>query len=177
MNGLEISERPDWFVSSRKPASMRRNVVKAMSISASSHGQRSIKEFCLPPLSRSEKEKFQLYITMHYYATESSVQRVEDVHLQEAIRVPRPSKNMIPNRKKLAGELLNKCYNLLKANVDIRMEGAHLCLVTDGWSNIKNDPVINYIATSPTVCFSSSQYLLDSKVTAPIGSRWTSRAY
>ena len=114
---------------------------------------------------------------MHYYATESSVQRVEDVHLQEAIRVPRPRKNMIPNRKKLAGELLNKCYNLLKANVDIRMEGAHLCLVTDGWSNIKNDPVINYIATSPTVCYSSSQYLLDSKVTAPIGSRWTSRAY
>ena len=64
----------------------------------------------------------------------------------------RPNENIIPNRKKLAGELLNKCYDRLKANVDIRMIGAHLCLVTDGWSNNRNDPIINYIATSPTVC-------------------------
>ena len=71
MNGLEISERPNWS-SNKELESMRCNVVKAMSISASSHGQRSIKEFGLPSLSRSEKEKFQLHIVMHYYATGSS---------------------------------------------------------------------------------------------------------
>jgi Protein of unknown function (DUF 659) len=31
------------------------------------------------------------------------------------------------------------------------MKGSTCCLTTDGWSNVKNDPVVNYMAVSP-VC-------------------------
>ena len=88
-------------------------------------------------------------MAMHFYATGASFQRIEDCHLESDVAVLRPDPNLLPNRKKLASVLLNKCYTDIKGRVDDRLAKAVICITTDGWTNIKNDPVVNYMATSP----------------------------
>ena len=47
------------------------------------------------------------------------------------------------------GSLLEKCFNNAKSKVEDQTKGAHFCLISDGWSNIKNNTVVNYMAISP----------------------------
>jgi hypothetical protein len=44
-------------------------------------------EFALPVVLRREKFRFQQHIYMHFYAEGTSFQRVEDVHLMQAVRI------------------------------------------------------------------------------------------
>jgi hypothetical protein len=86
---------------------------------------------------------------MHYYATGSSFQRVEDVHLIVAIKTLHPDDGLLPNRRQLATSLLDVCHEDVKTKVAKGMIGATSCLINDGWSNVNNDAIINYMAVSP----------------------------
>jgi hypothetical protein len=86
---------------------------------------------------------------MHYYAIGSSFQRVEDVHLIAAIKTLHPNDGLLPNRRQLATSLLDACHKDVKTKVAKGMIGATSCLISDGWSNINNDAIINYMAASP----------------------------
>ena len=88
-------------------------------------------------------------MVMHLYATGASFQRIEDCHLESAVAVPRPDPNLFPNRNKLAYVLLDKFYTDIKGRVDDRLAKAVVCITTDGWTNIKNNTVVNYMVTSP----------------------------
>jgi hypothetical protein len=86
---------------------------------------------------------------MQYYTTGSSFQRVEDVHLIAAIKTLRPDDGLLPNRRQLATSLLDACHEDVKTKVAKGMIGATSCLIGDGWSNVNNDAIINYMVTSP----------------------------
>ena len=157
MSVLEISERPDWFVSNknRRPCgttllrpcrSLRHLMVSGPSTSFAYLRYRDPRRRRRRRSSRSISPRTTTPQGRLFSALRMFI-------FKKLFACCNPNKNIIPNRKKIAGELLNKCCYRLNANVDIRMKGAHLCLVTDGWSNIKKDPIINYIATSPTGCF------------------------
>jgi hypothetical protein len=88
-------------------------------------------------------------MALHYFATSTSFQWIEDVHLKEAIKILRPDDGLLPNRKQLATTLLDQCHQELKTKVDQHMKNATACLTTDGWSNINNEAVVNYMAVSP----------------------------
>ncbi|KAH6569979.1 hypothetical protein BASA60_008002 [Batrachochytrium salamandrivorans] len=90
---------------------------------------------------------------MHYYATGTSFQRIEDLHLKNAIKLLRPNDNLLPNKRQLSSTLLNECHQEVVAKVDTRMKSSTCCLTTDGWSNINDDPVVNYMAVSPEFSF------------------------
>jgi hypothetical protein len=107
-----------------------------------------IKEFAIPVVSKEQKVQFQKHIAMHYYATGSSFQRVENVHLIAAIKTLRPDDGLLPNRRQLATSLLDACHKDVKTKVAKGMIGATSCLISDGWSNINNDAIINYMAAS-----------------------------
>ncbi|KAH6569974.1 hypothetical protein BASA60_007997 [Batrachochytrium salamandrivorans] len=68
-------------------------------------------------------------------------QRIEDLHLKNAIKLLRPNDNLLPNKKQLSSTLLNECHQEVVAKVDTRMKSSTCCLTTDGWSNINDDPV------------------------------------
>jgi Protein of unknown function (DUF 659) len=71
----------------------------------------------------------------------------------DAVGLLRPEKNLLPDRKKLSSSLLDSCYAEVKEK-SIKLlssSSSAVCLVTDGWSNIRNDPIVNYMAVSPTV--------------------------
>ena len=63
-------------------------------------------------------------MTMHFYATGVSFQRIADCHLESAVVVLRPDPNQLPNRKKLTSVLLDKCYTDIKGRVDDRLAKA-----------------------------------------------------
>jgi Protein of unknown function (DUF 659) len=65
----------------------------------------------------------------------------------------RPDAKLLPDRCKLAYGLLEKCFDDIKSRADARMFNAIACITTDGWTNIKNDPVVNYMATSSNFCY------------------------
>jgi hypothetical protein len=90
------------------------------------YDQSSIKNHLLPAVSAKEKAAFQTHIALHYYATGTSFQRVEDGHLARAIAMLRPDGNLLPDRRKLASGLLDKCYGDIKSRVDARMSKATL---------------------------------------------------
>ena len=151
MNGLEDADRPDWFKRNKRPGATS-GVGGAKKRQASSSGQSSIKSYALPKMSTSAKQAFQKQIALHYFATGTPFQRIGDVHLKEAIKMLRPDDGLLPTRAQLATSLLDKCHEELKAKVDARMNGSTTCLTTDGWSNIKSDAVVNYMAVSPDSC-------------------------
>ena len=72
------------------------------------------------------------------------------MHLKEAIRWLHPDDNILSNSKQLGSTLLGSCHAELLAKVDKRLSDSTMCLTTDGWTNIKNDSVINYMAVSPS---------------------------
>jgi hypothetical protein len=152
MNGQEDADRPDWYERNKKKGAVSKPASAALVKSVSSSRQSSIKSYSVPKLTAKEKHEFQKQIAMHYFATGTSFQRIEDVHLKEAIKMLRPDEGLLPNRRQMGTTLLDKCHQELKTKVDARMKDSTSCLTTDGWSNVKNDPVVNYMAVSPECC-------------------------
>ncbi|KAH6577113.1 hypothetical protein BASA60_004192 [Batrachochytrium salamandrivorans] len=80
--------------------------------------------------------------------------RIEEENLLSAFRICRPD-IVLPDRKKLGGALLDSCYAKVKSVVDNHIEEMKLnaCLTSDAWSNIKNEPIVNYMLISDSSTF------------------------
>jgi hypothetical protein len=143
VRSIDPSKRPEWFTSKKAN--------NAMSSSICSSNQKKITSYAIPPVSQKDKTKFQQLMALHYYLTGTSFARIEESSLAKAIEVLRPDQNLLPSRKLLAEKLLDNNYEQLKKVNEsyLRDKLSYFCLTTDGWSNIRNDPIINYIATSP----------------------------
>jgi hypothetical protein len=134
MNGMEEDKSPAWYTANKKPRKPLSTVVSVStsSVAPSSSRQHSIKEFAIPVVSKQQKVQFQKHIAMHYYATGSSFQRVEDVHLIVAIKTLRPDNGLLPNRRQLATSLFDTCHKDVKTKVAKGMIGATSYLINDG---------------------------------------------
>jgi hypothetical protein len=74
--------------------------------------------------------------------------------LGDAIRILRPDDGLLPNRQKLGGDLLEECYRELSKKVNKYLTTVLcICLITDGWSKVRYEPIVNYMASSPTKTF------------------------
>jgi len=147
MMGTDLADRPEWFDSNKKS----KLSFPIASTSAKSHcQQKAMTQYTLPPMTISMQAQFEETLALHYYVTGTAFQRVEEKNLARALHMLRPDV-ILPDRHKLAGPLLDKCYNKLKKNQDcyLTSPSSCVCLITDGWSNIKNEPIVNYMATSP----------------------------
>ena len=123
---------------------------KTSTASTASTGQLSIRSFMVPRVTAAEKKAFQMHLAMHCFATGAAFQQVEESNLAKAIAVLHPDPHLLPDRKRLATVLLNTCYTEIKKRVvDARMCKATVCITLDGWSNVRGDSIVNYMATSP----------------------------
>jgi hypothetical protein len=134
MNSMEEDKRPAKYMANKKPKKPLSTTmsVSTSSVAPSSSRQHSIKEFAIPVVSKQQKAQFQKHIAMHYYATGSSFQRVEDVHLIVAIKTLRPDNGLLPNRRQLATSLFDTCHKDVKTKVAKGMIGATSYLINDG---------------------------------------------
>jgi Protein of unknown function (DUF 659) len=156
MNGMAISDRPEWYQGPKKRGAPSAITKAARHVSSNSGGSlASIRSFALPKVDVATKKRFQKAIAYHYFNTGSSFQRIEDSSLIEAIKILRPDEGLLPDRKTLANSLLDICYTEVKKKCDdlLSTSASQICLVTDGWSNIRNEPIVNYMATCPAQCF------------------------
>lgn len=150
MMGLEIVDRPEWFDTGKKSKVDSAASSAPVPLPNTQSRQKPMTKYTLPAMQKSLQAKFDDAIALHCYITGSSFQRFEEKHLARAVKMLRPDAT-IPSRKMLAGPLLDKCYNSLKKTQDSYMNSPStcVCLITDGWSNIKNEPIVNYMAASP----------------------------
>jgi hypothetical protein len=109
----------------------------------------SIKDYLLPKLTKAAQANFEQCIAMHYYITGTSFIHVEEEHLAMAMKILRPDAQL-PKRKKMGDSLLKTSFKGLKVKVDVHLTNTTVCLTTDRWTNIHNNPNITYMVTSPT---------------------------
>lgn len=88
-------------------------------------------------------------MALGFYVTCTLFQCIENVHLKDEIKMLCHNEGLLPNRKKLATTLHKSCHSELMIMVKERMQDETLCLVANGWTNIKNDAVLTYIAIPP----------------------------
>jgi hypothetical protein len=141
MAGTPIEEQPEWFTTKKSKKGTK----------TSSSSQRSIRQFALPLVPAKTRSRFQELISLHYHLTGTSFLRVEDPTLAAAISLLRPDQNLLPDRKQVAGRLLDKNFDKVKTMCQsfLKDKTLYFCLTTDGWSNVCNDPIVNYMAVCP----------------------------
>jgi Protein of unknown function (DUF 659)/hAT family C-terminal dimerisation region len=142
-----LEDCPEWYqshlaaVNESKPTSAQ---------ATSANKQTSIRDSMCTVLTPRQKDGFQKLVAEWVFASGTAFARIEDKRLSDAIDMLGRGKNLLPNRKQLSMELLDDVYSELKAKVEKAMKNHVACIISDGWSNIKNEPVINYMAASPT---------------------------
>jgi hypothetical protein len=141
MARADSAERPDWWMNKTAKSSISSSARNATT------SQADIRNFAIPALKPSEGRELDKLVAMHIYTTGSAFQRVEDPYLHKAFNLCRPGVRL-PTRQRLGGELLDACYKEIKKEVDRSLQAAHrcCCITSDAWSNISNEPVVNYMA-------------------------------
>jgi hypothetical protein len=75
MHGMEVEERPEWYTGVRRRFSPQKG------------RQTSLMSYTIPSTTPDEEYKFRRLLSMHFYVTGTSFQRVEDPHLIAACKV------------------------------------------------------------------------------------------
>jgi Protein of unknown function (DUF 659) len=157
MNGRDITERPTFCESNKraKKAGTPSLASRAASKNSIDGNELSIRSFAPLKVDSVTRETFQKTMAYHYFVTGPSFQCIEDSLLGDGIRILRPDDGLFPNRQKLGVDLLEERYRELskKVNKYLTKVSAGICLITDGWSNVRNKPIVDYMASSPAKTF------------------------
>ena len=158
-----VHDRPDWWNNGINKAAKKKKMQATLSDSSSSKSdmsveklaQSSLKSFVIPHFNASDQKKFNQYMAMHFYCTGTSFSRIEDPYLLRAVQLLRPGVKL-PNRMQLAndssGGLLECCYQKVKAEVNklLSASNQYICITSDAWSSVLQEPIVNYMAVCPT---------------------------
>jgi hypothetical protein len=91
---------------------------------------------------------FHELLAMHFYMTSTPFARIEESHLLAAMKKLHPDLTL-PFRKDFAGKYLFICYRKVKMKVDAWLSwNSFNCLISESWSNVKREAVINYTLVS-----------------------------
>lgn len=87
------------------------------------------------------------------YASGTPLNIADDDNWRSFFKMLRPSWE-IPSRYKLSTVYLEAEFNSIKQNVGSKiLESPSLGLMCDGWTNIRGEPIINYVITTPSPVF------------------------
>ncbi|KAI9906584.1 hypothetical protein PsorP6_002906 [Peronosclerospora sorghi] len=88
-------------------------------------------------LSKTQLDIFEEAMAMHAYVTGMSFDAMEDSHLARAVTLLH-SNIKLPDKKKLEGELLVRCYEKMHKQVwgYLSTSPMRVCLKRDAWSNV-----------------------------------------
>ena len=96
-------------------------------------------------MDKSTAESIDKKLALFWYSTGIAFRIVENNTFLEYTKALRPGYKP-PSRRVLAGSLLSTLYQEeLEATVDRLVSCSHLTLVSDGWSNVKNQCITNYV--------------------------------
>ncbi|CAB4484275.1 unnamed protein product [Rhizophagus irregularis] len=104
-------------------------------------------------MSEEEQENLEFQLAQALYSAGVPFSFVDNPLVIQFFQCLRPSFKL-PNRKRLADELLDDVYDEVKMHTDEQISKAKsLCMVSDGWSNINRVLVQNFIVCTPKPIF------------------------
>jgi hypothetical protein len=100
---------------------------------------------------REENNRFQSDIARGFYAAGLPFRAIEVPRMRQALTILQPDmEKYLPTRKALAGKLLTDEYQREKDELIARLrDEPTLGVVSDGWSSVSKEKVVNYIVVSP----------------------------
>ncbi|GBP19290.1 hypothetical protein EVAR_79890_1 [Eumeta japonica] len=108
--------------------------------------------------SEKEKHKIDIQVAKYIYATNTPFRHSEHPEFIKMMQLSRPG-YLPPNRKNIDGKLLDEVYDTVKSNMENNLKGKVVCMALDGWSNIRNEPIVCVSVT--TTENDGSVYLVD----------------
>lgn len=108
--------------------------------------------------SEKEKHKIDILVARYFYATNTPFRHSEHPEFINMMQLSRPG-YIPPNRKNIGGKLLDEVYDTVKSNIENNLKGKLVCMALDGWSNIRNEPIVCVSVTSTEN--DGSVYLID----------------
>ena len=122
-------------------------------------------EFC-DTISPMQKSKSDEKLAEMIFALGLPFRIVEWPPFVEFVRSLKPAYSL-PSRKAIAGEMLESHYARLQEKVEAEMDRARsICLTVDAWTNVRNESVVGFTATTPKPCFLKAVFPGDAPHTA-----------
>ncbi|XP_065318646.1 uncharacterized protein LOC135926645 [Gordionus sp. m RMFG-2023] len=104
-------------------------------------------------INPKEKNELDQLFAKAVYASNLPFHITENPYIQEFFKKIRPIYTL-PRRRQLAGYLLDKASGDMEVRVaDIIDKAPYLSIVSDGWSNIRNESIINFMVMTPVPVF------------------------
>jgi hypothetical protein len=104
-------------------------------------------------MSTEEKRKLDESFARAIYSSGVALSIIENSYLKEHYKQLRPSYEL-PSRYRLSNPLLNKEYDKIQVKVAQKLaEADSLTLMSDGWTDIRGNPLINIIFVTPQPVF------------------------
>ena len=99
-----------------------------------------------PPINEELKNDIDTKLANFFYRTGISLRLVEPEAFKDFVKSLNPSyASVIPNAKALSGFLLDKQYTKCSTFVnEILNSETNLTLMSDGWTNIRGDLIVNF---------------------------------
>jgi hypothetical protein len=123
------------------------SVTEASSVAVSQ--KRKMHDWVVRLLTVDEQKQFDRALALYFYSCGIPFNKVAHESLLKALQILRPNVTL-PNRNKLGGELLDECYNNVRARVSgVLAKAGFICMTSDAWTSILGMSVINFIAVTP----------------------------
>ena len=104
-------------------------------------------------MNEEEQETLEFLLAQALFSAGVPFAFVENPLVIQFFNYLRPSFKL-PNRKKIANELLDEVYEEVKIQADEQISKATtLCMISDGWSNINRESVQNFVICTPKPFF------------------------
>ena len=101
----------------------------------------------------NEKEEIDTAIARAFYASGIPLATIENPFIIQALHKINPEYQP-PSRKSLSTTLLEKEYKQVSADINKQIKNAnYICLTSDGWTNIHQQSIINFMITTPQPIF------------------------
>lgn len=142
--------------SSATPTSVTTLQSKNASTSSSASVNISMKRFIIAT-SQEDKKKIDLQLSRYMFATNTPFNHVEHPELLKLMEILRPGYKP-PNRKQIAGKLLDEVYNSTQEAVKNELKNKVVNLAIDGWSNVRQDSIVCVCVTD---VLTDSTHLID----------------
>ncbi|KAE8738991.1 hypothetical protein FOCC_FOCC015513 [Frankliniella occidentalis] len=104
-------------------------------------------------LKEGEQDKLQTLLARAMFATDIPLSAFENEHWENFFKALRPAFK-VPSTYCFSTPLLNAEHERIKTKCEEKIEEAtSVCILTDGWSNIRGENVVNFVVTTPEPVF------------------------
>ena len=145
--GTSLQSHASYPVSPPKKA-LKRSASEMSNLSSDSSNS-SCTAMVTPSIDRfayrtthAEKQLLDLQLARVFYACNIPFSVAENEHMKTLMNMLRGGTYKPPSRHEMSGHLLNEINEECEAKMASELEGHHVTLIQDGWSNIHNQPII-----------------------------------